>query len=91
MLLHLITEHDTCGCRVRAAQITKHYTLRGQVQGHWNRIILEWNLEKQGGKMWNRFIWLRIGSNRELFIFPRKTLLHGVGSLKQWIPDIYIN
>jgi hypothetical protein len=25
--------------------------------------ILEWILGKQGGKVWNGFIWLRIGNN----------------------------
>jgi hypothetical protein len=26
------------------------------------RIILEWILEKKGGKLWFAFIWLRIGT-----------------------------
>jgi hypothetical protein len=27
------------------------------------KIILEWVLGKQGGKVWARFIWLRIGTS----------------------------
>jgi hypothetical protein len=27
------------------------------------RIILEWILRKLDGKVWNKFIWLRIGAN----------------------------
>jgi hypothetical protein len=27
------------------------------------RIILEWILEKYGGKLWTGFVWHRIGSN----------------------------
>jgi len=27
------------------------------------RIILEWILEKQGGKVWAGYIWLRIGAS----------------------------
>jgi hypothetical protein len=27
------------------------------------RILLEWLLEKQGGRVWIRCIWLRIGSS----------------------------
>jgi hypothetical protein len=30
------------------------------------RIILEWILEKQCGKLWTGFIWLRIRSSGEL-------------------------
>jgi hypothetical protein len=30
------------------------------------RIILQWILEKQGGKVWIGFIWLRIGTNSRL-------------------------
>jgi hypothetical protein len=30
------------------------------------RLILEWFLEKQGGKGWTGFIWLRIGTSGRL-------------------------
>jgi hypothetical protein len=30
---------------------------------HDGRIILEWNLGKQGGKVWTGCIWLKIGTN----------------------------
>jgi len=31
------------------------------------RIIVEWVLEKQGGKVWTGFIWLRIGISGGVF------------------------
>jgi hypothetical protein len=31
------------------------------------RIILEWILKKLDGRLWNGFIWLRIGTNDGLF------------------------
>jgi hypothetical protein len=30
------------------------------------RIMLEWVLGKYGGKVWSKFMWLRIGSNGKL-------------------------
>jgi hypothetical protein len=30
------------------------------------RIILEWTLGKQGGKVWTGFMWLRIGTSSGL-------------------------
>jgi len=30
------------------------------------KIILEWILEKQGGKLWTRFTWPRVGTTGEL-------------------------
>jgi hypothetical protein len=30
------------------------------------KIILEWILERQGGKLWIGFIWLKIGTNSGL-------------------------
>jgi hypothetical protein len=29
------------------------------------KIILEWILWKWGGRLWNRFIWLRVGTSGE--------------------------
>jgi hypothetical protein len=34
-----------------------------EVLGVGGRIILEWILGKQGGKVWTAFIWLRIGTD----------------------------
>jgi hypothetical protein len=34
-----------------------------EVLGVNRMIILEWILEKQGGKLWTEFIWLRIGTS----------------------------
>jgi hypothetical protein len=34
--------------------------------GRDGRIILEWILEKQGGKLWIGFIWLKIGTSGRL-------------------------
>jgi len=31
------------------------------------KITLQWVLGKQSGKIWNRFIWLRIGTNGGVF------------------------
>jgi hypothetical protein len=52
--------------------LTKFCPAKLKGKDHWGdlgldgKIILEWLLGKQGGKVWPGCIWLRIGANGEL-------------------------
>jgi hypothetical protein len=58
----------TCSTRGRVKKCIHYPKGRGHSEGVGvdGRIILEWILEKQGGKLWTGCIWLRIGTSSGL-------------------------
>jgi hypothetical protein len=64
-------KNEMGGHIVRMRNESAYKTLLGKPEGkkslgrprrRW-RTILEWNLRKQGGKVWTGFIWFRIGTS----------------------------
>jgi hypothetical protein len=66
--------------RLTRMTLAGHVTWLGEMRSPWGgrRIILKWNLRKSGERIWNGFIWLRIGTTGRLFLRTRINILGSI-------------